>query len=241
MYNKLQQLLQDLDAMNIHPFVGYGNPDAEILIIGKECTSPNDSVDGKKFFTSNYDQWKKSFEGHGFCYRHGVEPYDFEHGNFHPVNPYFRLENKMQSRKKEIGRPSPTYYYYQRLVDKIRTSDGCEYKKSEFIDFFQDCFITELNDICRLNDKNLKKSDHEDTENHIRERFDWMRRTNFFNQFKVVVLACGHYADAIKKDDALRKELFGEAYVVYSHQLSYWDKTLDEKITDIQKQLLTPH
>ena len=233
MYEKLNKLILELEAMRLRPFIGYGNPDAKLLIVGKECTEPNGTEGWKKFFEPNFSQWKDSFNGHGFGYTSGKEPYDFEHGNFHPINPFFRLLNKKQSSKKEIGRPGPTHYYYQRLVDKLRAYSNPDYKKPEYIDFFEDCFITELNDICRSNDKKLKKWQHEEIERHIKDRFDWMRRTNFFNQFKLVVLACGPYANAIKKDIRLRTDLFGEAYVVYCHQLSYWDKSLDGKIAEI--------
>ncbi|MBR3798815.1 MAG: hypothetical protein IKK36_07870 [Bacteroidales bacterium] len=237
MYKRLEQLLNDLEKMNPKPFIGYGNPDAKILIVGKECTAEEGSDNWKKFYAPNFNQWKKSFEGHGFDFKSGIEPYDFEHGNFHPINPYYRLENKKQSKNKEVGRPSATYYYYQRLIDKIRAWNGKEYKKSDYIDFFNDCFITELNNICRPNDSGLKKPEHEKIEESIRKRFNWMRKTNFFNQFKVVILACGPYSGAIKKDEKLCTELFGNAHIVYCHQLSYWDKNLDNEIPNIQKTL----
>ena len=119
----------------------------------------------------------------------------------------------------------------------VRANSAIQYAKSPNIDFFKDCFITELNDICRRNDKGLCKEQHREIKEHIRERFDWMRRTNFFNQFKVVILACGPYASAIKRDEILKTDLFGEAHVVYCHQLSYWDKSLDGKIAEIGKKL----
>lgn len=68
-----------------------------------------------------------------------------------------------------------------------------------------------------------------------------MRKTNFFNQYKVVILACGPYAKAIKEDDILRKDLFGNAIVYYCKQLSQWDKMLDTHIIpDIIKKGLVP-
>ena len=232
--NKLKRLIDDLEKMGIQPFIGYGNPDAEILIVGKECAE-EDEVRQERFYIHNFEQWSNSFKGHGFGYKCAEEPYDFEHGNFHPINPFFRLDNKIQSRNNKIGRASSTYFYYQRLMDKIRS------KKTDYIDFFNDCFITELNDICRRNNNNLSKSQRQETEDHIKARFDWMRRTNFFNQFKVVILACGPYAKAIKEDDILRKDLFGNAVVYYCNQLSQWDKMLDTQIIpDIIKKGLAP-
>jgi len=44
-------------------------------------------------------------------------------------------------------------------------------------------------------------------------------------------------ANAIKKYEILRSDLFGNAYIVYCHQLSYWDKNIDNEIPNIQKTL----
>ena len=232
--HRIKRLIDDLTKMGIRPFIGYGNPNADILIVGKECALKEDSEDWKKFYQHNFCQWKESLEGHGFGYKHAEEPYDFEHGNFHPINPFFRLENKKQSKNREIGRASSTYFYYQRLIDKVRSDNAEKYAPAPCIDFFNDCFITELNDICRRNDNGLGKDEHEEIERHIRARFDWMRKTNFFNQFKVVILACGPYADRIKEDETLRRDLFGDANVFYCHQLSRWDISLDTIIPEIR-------
>ena len=61
--------------------------------------------------------------------------------------------------------------------------------------------------------------------------------TNFFNTFKVVILACGPYSKAIKEDKILEKDLFGDALIIYCNQLSQWDTSLNEKIAEIGKKL----
>lgn len=233
MYEKLKQLICDLDAMNIspRPFIGYGNPDANILIVGKECAWESNSEDWLKFYEPNFRHWKESFDRHGFRYEHGGNPYDFQSGNFHPIWPFYRQYN---TTKKNCNGTSKTYFYYQRLIDKIQDREPHEY-----IDFFENCFITELNDICRKKDAGLSKEEHKETEEHIRMRFDWIRKTNFFNQFKVVILACGPYSKKIREDDILRRDLFGDAFVVYCHQLSFWDKTLEKQIPEIRTHLNT--
>lgn len=237
-FKRIKTLLLDLKKRGITPFIGYGNPNADILIVGKECTHNMGDEGYKKFYEPNYNHWYETvFCGHECSYKSGLEPYTFEAGNFHPINPYYQLINKKQSKNKEIGRPGPTHYYYQKLVEKIRNYNGHQYIKSEFIDFFNDCFITEMCEICRPNDKNLTKEQHKEIESNIRKRLDWMRETNFFNQFKVVILACGPYAEAIKNDEVLRKDLFGEAFIVCCNQLSRWDKRLENKIPDIQRNL----
>ena len=241
---RLECLIAELNGMGKKPFIGYGNPNADILIIGKECAD-EDKVNQEKFYNHNFEQWEESLNGHGFSYKNfsNEEPYDFEHGYFHPINPFYILAKKKQTTKREPGRAPSTYFYYQRLMDKLRARSIVDFKRNddEIIDFFIDCFITELNDICRRNNDNLDKKTRQETEDHIRERFDWMRKTSFFNQFKVVILACGPYAKAIKEDECLRTELFGKAEVYYCNQLSRWDKKLDIKIIpDIIKRNLLP-
>ena len=231
MYDSLKTLLDQLAEMQIKPFIGYGNPDARLLIIGKECAFTEGSKEWELFFKHNYDQWKVSFGVRGFSYAMGKEeyPYEFENGFFHPLFPFYPQENKR-------GRTSSTYYWYQRLVQKIRASDSHE-EKSPIIDFFRDCFITELSEECRPNNTANTKAEHQKTKDSIRQRFDWMRQTAFFRHFDIVILACGPYANAIKKDNLLRKELFGDAHVVYCNQLSRWDTRLDKEIITIRERL----
>ncbi len=240
MYERLHQLINDLESMKKEPFIGYGNPDAKILIVGKECADQENSNNWNLFFKPNFKQWRDSFNTHGFGFKDndGLSTYNFDNHYFHPIFPYYRQHHTMS--QKDNRHTSQTWYYYQRLVDMIRVGNANERikDKERWIDFFNDCFITELNDICRPNNKGIGKNGlGKETERHIRERFDWMRKTNFFNQFQVVILACGPYADAIKKDEILKKDLFGEAYVVYCGQLSRWDKRLEEKIPEIYKRL----
>lgn len=237
---RLEKLIADLNAMGKKPFIGYGNPNVDILIVGKECAE-EDKERQEKFYTHNFEQWEESLHGHGFGYRCGGEPYNFESGNFHPIYPFYKQLNKIGRSGDKIGKTNSTYYYYQKFIDKLRARNVDNYIPSTHVDFFKDCFITELNDICRRNNKGLKKDKRQETEEHIRDRFDWMRGTNFFNQFKVVILACGPYAGAIKKDECLKIDLFGDAEVYYCNQLSRWDKKLDsEIIPDIIKQNLLP-
>lgn len=225
-YQRLYDLILESDREGLHPFIGYGNPDARILIVGKECALEEGSTNWKKFYQKNFYQWWKSFKERGFSYKPGEEykgkDYNFDDGYFHPIFPYYPQRNTTKI--------SPTYYYYQRLYECI-----FDLKKSEYFSFFERCFITELNERCRPNNYDLKKDERkiidEETEEAIRNRFDWMRRTNFFNHFEIVILACGPYANAIKSDSLLRKDLFGDARVYYCNQLSqWWKKALEDDI-----------
>lgn len=222
--SRLNTLLTELEEMNKEgEFIGYGNPDSDILIVGQECAFEEGSKEYDKFYKPNYYQWASSFKGHGFNFSHGESEflYTFENNAFHPIFPFFLQENTV--RRKGLH-TSSTFYYYQMFVDKLRALLlDTEYTKSKYVTFFRDCFITELNDICM---RNHKDATHKSKiiEERIRERFDWMRSSSFYDHFKVVLLACGPYAGTIRKDPILRKELFGDAKIVYCGQLSQWRK-----------------
>lgn len=230
MENRMTMLITDLSAMGISPYLGYGNPDADILIVGKECTAEVGTDNWKNFYQPNFSHWQSICQGDDFEPSCG-EPYDFEHKHFNPKNPFFPLLNH-SSKKQKPGYASKTYFYYQRLIDLI-----FKRQSPTVINFFSSCFITELNDLCRRNNNDNTIEDAKAIKGSIQNRFDWMRKVSFFRHFKVVILACGPYAKAIKSDELLRKDLFGNAHIVYCNQLSQWDKSLIEesKIEDIQK------
>ena len=56
---RLEKLIADLNEMGKKPFIGYGNPNADILIVGKECAE-EDKERQEKFYTHNFEQWEKS-------------------------------------------------------------------------------------------------------------------------------------------------------------------------------------
>lgn len=47
---RLEMLIADLNKIGIKPFIGYGNPNADILIIDKECAEENTERQ-EKFYT----------------------------------------------------------------------------------------------------------------------------------------------------------------------------------------------
>ena len=123
-------------------FIGYGNPDADILIVGKECAydlaCDLQKKDFEKFCKSNFEQWKKSFAGHGFVYTDGTEEgkeYSYENNAFHPLFPFYWQCNNLKNICPRST--NSTYYYYQMLIDKIRAEIEGKYVKSECVIVFQ--------------------------------------------------------------------------------------------------------
>ena len=61
----------------------------------------------------------------------------------------------------------------------------------------------------------------------------------FWSRFKVVILACGDYADALKRDAQLYADIFGAAPCVYCNQLFMnRAKSEIERIVPVIKEIL---
>ncbi|MBP5371834.1 MAG: hypothetical protein J6Y55_07950 [Bacteroidales bacterium] len=202
-------------------FVGYGNPFSDVLIIGQENTMQG--VDWEKFARDNCQQWiqtiKENLRAHELCEVEGAQPSDYKFPEFfNPRNPFFP--------KKVDFQESHTWYNYQKIMDVVCPHSGNLYN------FFDHCFITEMSNICSAHNPQSK-----DVEHSIAHRFDLMKETkDFWSHFKVVILACGHYADAIKdkeKFPTLYEDMFGSAEACFTKQLSQVSNEEIERIKSV--------
>ena len=201
-------------------FVGYGNPDSSILIIGKECAIDISGDEGKKQYeeeyVKNFDVWSTKTE-----IKNWIGNCCLDWTIFHPRAPYkgqkFTIERR---RNKEIisgeRGTSSTWYNYQKLINNIREQGKMSSSpNTREIDFYNDCFITELNDLPRPNGKNLNKREKQKIKDNIQKRFDLMIATKpFWSHFKTVILACGPYADALRTSKQLSSDIFGDANII---------------------------
>ena len=199
--NVLKVYSKAVDNHHNPEFVGYGNPDSEILIIGQEATHKEGDADWKKFYTPNCEQWQKTLkEGYSAKMWDGIGEYKFPE-YFNPRFPFRDQLYKIQKRDKD-GKPlgdtsqgigvSATWYWYQTIIDAVYPHQG------QYIDFFDHCFITELSNLTRPHSSNASKKEREERDMSIGKRFDLMKQTSdFWSHFKIVIFACGHYADAL--------------------------------------------
>lgn len=214
-YSKeFQELLDNQQWKSGKHYIGLGNPNANILIVGKECAYDKD-CDGYKYeFLHNFDKWQEFDSSR--CIddvKSWVDNEKLDWGIFDPLAPY---KGQRFTFGKSKGTTSRTWYKYQKLINKIRDLGKSDVPKNESnIDFYRDCFITELSELCRTNNKNLPAAEKHATELSIRNRFDLMMATRFFwSHFETVILACGPYADALRKDFKLTHSIFGYANVI---------------------------
>lgn len=192
-------------------FIGYGNPDAEVLIIGKECAI--DPVHDKNIYElsikKNGEQWLDIINNPDKQDADKI-PSWFSSSplkeKFSPLFPFKGQRNVIEKRDKE-GKPisgkegtSATWYNYQKLIDRIYPDKT----KNAEIDFLKYCFITEFSDICSP----YSKKSPEVTES-IRHRTENILNHPFFtSSFPIIIVACGHYIRQYENVINLQ-ELFG--------------------------------
>ena len=171
-------------------FVGTGNPEANILIVGKEASIAGDNKEQIDLeIKANIALWMRDID---------KQPSEIENciitaeiNNFSPLYPY---KGQVKKRDSRIRNPnaaynwgtSPTWLNYQKLRDAILETN------SEVINFHENVFITELNQITS------RYSSYQDNDNGERERMIVKRQNIIFSSgyiksFPVVILACGAY------------------------------------------------
>ena len=164
-------------------FIGYGNPDADILIIGQEAADDKESKNYKDFYAPNQSKWKVTIENN--CLPQTEK-----------FVPSFPFKTQKATIRSGNGNSGATWYWYQRLHDQIYPDAK---DPNGNINFFERIFITELNGEPRKNHKDKQ----ENIKSQIAKRFDIMRETkSFWSHFNVVLFLCGSYSEAIDVDSA---------------------------------------
>lgn len=208
-------------------YIGIGNPEAKVLIVGKECAldEKRDRLLYEETFRQNQEDWKSNVEN-GIGFEKVVEwtCNDKIFELYNPLLPFYKqkftiLRHHAKGEKKgEIksgeGGTSATWYNYQKIFNMYLERIGMKANR-EYIDFFKYCFVTELSEVCRPNNRNLTKEERLETEKSIANRYELICATPFFQKFDKVILACGGYADKL---DVQR--MFGNAQIITTRQLS---------------------
>ena len=149
------------DGVTNNYFIGTGNPNAQILIIGKESAIYPADFEAIKLYNSNASDWKNHIE------KNTCEVLEY------PVDK----NNKLY---KNWGKN--TWSKYQKLNDFIFDKQI----KSYYVDFLKTVFTTEINDSPNKSTTGADKS-----ELNTRKRL--FKKSNFIQQFPVIVLACSDY------------------------------------------------
>ena len=168
LFNLLLEQLKNISSVNEeYKYIGTGNPEAKILIIGKETSIYADADDQKKWeITNNFDDWKRIISN---------EMSDVEKRNdvnYSPSYPYKGQQLRIRNRRTgDNGGTSSTWYNYQKLYNLIYGKIN-----NQNIDFHEGTFITEVN-----SSPSLKTKDADITS--IGFRKDILLKSDFFQNF----------------------------------------------------------
>lgn len=175
-------------------FIGYGNPNAKILIIGKEEALDIEKECDKEIYEkavkSNWELWKKND-----LYASSITPDSIpvwkDSKDFNPLYPW-----------KGDDLPKGTWTNYQELINRLYP----EADAGKMTTFHQYAFITEFND---LPSKKSKRKDPE-VQQRITHRCKNVLNHPFYKSFPIVIAACGHY---VKDYNINLEDIFNQKYI----------------------------
>lgn len=213
-------------------YIGEGNPDAKILIVGQECAI--DRFDHEKrwifdLYNKNWELWQSNLNNQSLSYD-SIEPWAFQKDlrpeRYNPFWPY-----KCQLYYCGKNGTSRTCYNYQKFINAAANNVNGIIKAQRLmpLTYMKYCFATELNDYCipkhSLDREYLLKVEQQEgeslnkvIEHHIGARYDLIvnHDCNFFKKFKVVLLATGkRYIEKLDNE-----AMFGDAHVIQISQAS---------------------
>lgn len=173
MIHAVSSKFKDVIAYCEPMFIGEGNPDSKILIVGKEIGGGNPAnandiiVNSLRDATRNIESW---------------------------TNPVGYPLSMIKVDVFRHGR-NPTWTNYQKLVGTIIGKD-LGISNYDFLDY---CFITEMSGIQLPNNDYMETLPIEEYEllktrrsESIRKRME-LFTLPFFRSFPIVIMACGHY------------------------------------------------
>lgn len=174
-FKNLLELLEK-ECPAVHPdykYIGTGNPNSNILIIGKETAIASDSREQmEREMEKNFIQWKDIVKENDL---EKIEIKEHDWANPNPLYPY-----KGQLLKIDNGYnfgTSRTWYNYQKLINWILNTP-----ENEKIDFHEKVFITETNSTSSPKTKDADTSS-------VKFRKDKLLKSEFIQSFPVVILA----------------------------------------------------
>lgn len=180
--------------------IGWGNPNAKILLLGKEPAIDMSTDSGRNQYStevaSNRRDWCTSIENRtGFDELFDKYSDKRIYGN--PLYPHCWQKSRIRIRKNGVLSESDgtarTWYQYQKLSDMIF---GQKSDRNGYLDFHKFCFSTDLSEYAGLNNAQLNREETRKSIDKRRELF----RSDFFRSFPIVIAAVGNYRNYLDWD-----------------------------------------
>lgn len=175
------------------PYIGHGNPNAKILLIGQEPAIDPEVTVGQwtEEILDNAVQWKKIVaESIGYD---AIDHTKIEFGlPLHPwANQQFQVRSEMKNGniRGEKG-TARTWYNYQKLVNKIfelYSNDRKPMTKDDYLDFHRLSFHTDMSDSAFL-----RHSTSMESHSAVLKRVSLLSG-DFFRNIPIIIAAVGHF------------------------------------------------
>lgn len=172
--NDFIRLIKDTEKEK--DFIGFGNPNAKILFVGKECAldlnNPRDKDVYERTNLPNWTHWNNNVNNLSIT-PDTVKEWK-KTGEFNPLFPY---------KKDNLPLGNCTWRNYQKIINLLYPE-----ATSDFATFHQYSFLTEFNAVVSKYSERTKV-----VEESIARRTEHVLSKAFFRQFPVVIVGCGHY------------------------------------------------
>ena len=181
-----------LNVYNDLKYIGTGNPDAEVLFIGKEMAIDTDKHEAQYNATvlQNIDKLKEQQNGYEIVSGPKGNYWDF----FSPWFPYYRQNNLIRidpkdkestkQKKPDNGGTSRTEYYYQKIISAIYEIPEAE---KQFLTLHMYAFLLELSTATAPTSAEVNP---EERKQSIKNR-KVLWQTPFFQRFPITILGIG--------------------------------------------------
>jgi len=195
--NEFKEALKFAEKENI--YLGSGNPNGKILMIGKEhYFDHKEEINSDAFYEEILQFRKNDIENNLNSWKNNIEtafiPEWNPNLNIEIINNNsFTIHWNQKNKNNRIinnqgnGGTSNTYINYQKIYQNIFS----ERVKEVNINFQKEFFLSELNDLPSKKSFNLIKL-NEFRNQFINKRKDLFKK-DFFKSFPVVIIAAGHY------------------------------------------------
>jgi tRNA (cmo5U34)-methyltransferase len=206
-------------------YIGTGNPNAKILIVGKEAAIgfENDfEKHNHKNYSNNAKDWLKNIDSKITAIENDWNIERYLSDPLATNNPLFVFKGVKISDHKE----GQTWRKYQKLYDII-FNGAIDIKNDRLYNFQENFFLTEMSDAPYRTTSEAQQKEYFKIE--LEKRRKEFFTSDYVKHFPVIILACGNY---IKNNDYERQidDTFGVRYFPKKQEdgLSYWIHYNDE-------------
>lgn len=174
-------------------YIGTGNPNAKILLIGKELNIDDIHVSGKKQYQmevlNNIADWERDSN----ISQTSISNWDGS--NYSPLYPYKGQDFKIDNNNN--NGTSRTWYNYQKLDNLIFPNKP----NMGSINFHEDFFITEVN-------ADPSKTTRDAIRSTIKMRKEFIKNSEFFQSFPIILIAGLGYFEVSENINEI-EDIFG--------------------------------